>query len=74
MKRTRATWSNFTDTIEGPCVVCGVEVRFVIPNDRPDPALLYHPTCDVMPLLRERLKTVTPPPLPPDQTIRFQKA
>ncbi len=72
MKRTRASWSNFTDTIEGPCVVCGADVQFVIPNDRPNPALLFHPTCDVMPALREKLKAATPPPLPPEQTIRFR--
>ena len=52
--------------------VCGVDVRYVIPNDRPDPALLFHPTCDVMPVLREKLKAATPPPLPSDQTIRFR--
>jgi len=72
MKRTRASWSNFTDVIEGPCVVCGVQVQYVIPNDRPDPALLYHPTCDVMPILRERLKSATPPAMAADQTIRFR--
>ena len=62
MKRTTIPWSDATDLIEGPCVVCGKEVRYVIPADRPDPALLYHATCDVMPLLRERLKTAPPPP------------
>ena len=74
MNRTRASWSNFTDVIEGPCAVCGVLVRYVIPNDRPDPAFLYHPTCDVMPILREKLKAATSPPLPSDQTIRFRGA
>jgi hypothetical protein len=73
MKRSRASWSNFTDVVEGPCAVCGVEVRYVIPNDRPDPAFLYHSTCDVMPVLREKLKAATPPPLPPEETIRFRK-
>lgn len=72
MKRTKVSWSNFTDKIEGPCVVCGAEVYFLIPNDRPSPALLFHPTCDVMPALREKLKAATPPPLPPEETIRFQ--
>jgi len=72
MKRSKVSWSNFTDTIEGPCVVCGVSVHFVIPSDRPSPALLFHPTCDVMPALREKLKAATPPPLPPSDTIRFR--
>jgi hypothetical protein len=49
-------------------------VHFVIPNDRPSPALLFHPTCDVMPILREKLKAATPPPLPPGDTIRFKNA
>lgn len=64
MKRTKVPWSNSTDLIEGPCAVCGQDVRYVIPDDRPDPAILYHATCDVMPLLREKLKTASPPPLP----------
>jgi hypothetical protein len=72
MDRKRVSWSNFTDEIKGPCVVCGVEVHFVIPNDRPSPALLFHPTCDVMPILREKLKASTPPPMPPSETIRFK--
>ena len=74
VKRSRVSWSNFTDVVEGPCVVCGVNVRYVIPSDRPTPAILFHPTCDVMPVLRERLKAATPPPLPPDDTIRFKSA
>jgi len=73
MKRYRASWSNFNDYIEGPCVVCGQEVRYVIPSDRPDPAFLYHATCDVMPALREKLKTVTVPPLPPEYTVSKAK-
>jgi hypothetical protein len=51
-----------------------VNVRYVIPDDRPDPAILFHPTCDVMPVLREKLKAATPPPLPPEDTIRFKTA
>ena len=70
MKRGHVSWSNFTDFIEGPCVVCGVEVRFVLPSDRPDPALLYHATCNVMPVLRERLKSAHPPVLPAAYIIR----
>lgn len=72
MKRYHTSWSNFTDIIEGPCVVCNVEVRFLIPADRPSPSILFHPTCDVMPALREKLKAATPPPLPPSDTIRFR--
>lgn len=74
MKRSRVSWSNFTDYVEGPCVVCGGEVHYVIPSDRPNPALLYHSTCDPMPALREKLKAATPPPLPPEETIRFKSA
>lgn len=74
MKRGHVSWSNFTDYIEGPCAVCGVEVRFVIPADRPDPSLLYHATCDVMGALREHLKTATPPPLPIEYTVLKTKA
>jgi hypothetical protein len=70
MKRTKVGWSNSTDLIEGPCAVCGKEVRYVIPDDRPDPAILYHATCDVMPLLREQLKKATPPILPPEYNVR----
>ncbi len=69
MKRGHVSWSNFTDYIEGPCIVCGVEVRFVIPADRKDPAMLYHATCDIMGALRERLKSANPPPLPPEYII-----
>src|SRR5438105_11642741 len=72
MIRRHVSWSNFTDLVEGPCVVCGKEVQYVIPADRPSPVLLYHATCDPMGALRERLKTATPPPLPADQTIRFK--
>jgi len=74
MKRGHVSWSNFTDYIEGPCVVCGVEVHFVIPADRPSPSLLYHATCEVMPVLREHLKTATPPPLPVEYTVVKAKA
>jgi hypothetical protein len=74
MKRSHVSWSNFTDEIVGPCVVCQGEVQFVIPSDRPDPTILFHPTCDVMPVLREKLKAATPPPLPPSETIRFRTA
>jgi hypothetical protein len=73
MKRTHVSWSNFTDRVEGPCVVCGQPVSYVIPADRPDPALLYHATCDPIAVLRARLKTFTPPPLPASQTIRFKQ-
>lgn len=66
MKRSRVAWSNSVDLVEGPCVVCGKEVRYVIPADRPDPALVYHATCDVMPKLREQLKTAVAPALPPE--------
>ena len=69
MKRSKVSWSNSVDRIEGPCVVCGKEVYFVIPDDRPDPVLLYHSTCDMMPAIRERLKTATPPPLPSEYVI-----
>ncbi|OGR93099.1 MAG: hypothetical protein A2992_08840 [Elusimicrobia bacterium RIFCSPLOWO2_01_FULL_59_12] len=69
MKRSKVSWSNAVDAVEGPCAVCGKEVRYVIPDDRPDPALLYHATCDVMPLLRERLKKAVPPILPLEYTI-----
>ncbi len=72
MKRSHVSWSNFTDTVEGPCIVCNVEVRYLIPSDRSDPAFLYHPTCNVMPALREKLKAATPSPLPPGETIRFR--
>jgi hypothetical protein len=69
MKRSRSDYSNFVDVIEGPCVVCGKEVRFVIPADRPDPVLLYHPTCEMMPKIREHLQTVPPPPLMPAKNV-----
>ena len=70
MKRSRVSWSNSVDLIEGACVVCGKEVRFVIPDDRPNPSLLYHPTCDMMPAVRAILKTATPPPpLPIEYTV-----
>ncbi len=69
MKRSKVTWSNSVDEVEGPCAVCGKEVRFVIPDDRPDPAILYHSTCDVMPLLRERLKKSTPALLSVEYTV-----
>jgi hypothetical protein len=68
MKRTRVSWSDAVDQIEGPCVVCGKDVQYLMPVDRPDPALLFHSTCDVMPVLREKLKTATPP-LMPEQNI-----
>jgi hypothetical protein len=64
MKRTHVSWSNATDLIEGPCVVCGKGVRYVIPDDRPDPAMLFHSTCDSMAALREKLKTAAPARLP----------
>ena len=69
MKRTQVNWSNGVDLVEGPCAVCQKEVQYVIPSDRPDPAILYHATCDVMPLLREQLKKATPPPLPSEYVI-----
>jgi hypothetical protein len=70
MKRGHVSWSNFTDFVEGPCVVCGNEVRFVLPADRPDPALLYHATCDPMPVLRQQLKSLSVPALPSEYTVR----
>ncbi len=69
MKRSKVSWSNSVDVIEGPCVVCGKEVHFVVPDDRPSPALLYHPTCDMMPAIREHLKKATPPPMPAANVI-----
>ena len=69
MKRTRSDYSNFVDVIEGPCVVCGKDVRFVVPADRPNPVLLYHPTCEMTPKIREHLKTVPPPPLMPAKNV-----
>lgn len=70
MMRRHTSWSNFVDDVEGPCVVCGGTVRFVLPSDRPDPALLYHSTCDPIQQIRERLKTIHPPPLAPEFTIK----
>ncbi len=72
MKRTHSSWSNSTDIVEGPCVVCQQPVRYVIPFDRPDPVLLAHPTCDVMPALREKLRSVNPPVLPGEFTLHFK--
>ncbi len=72
MNRTHVSWSNFTDEVAGPCLVCGAEVRFVIPADRPSPAMLYHSTCDISAALRSSLKTATPPALPGSDTIRFK--
>jgi hypothetical protein len=69
MKRAHTSWSNFTDSVEGPCVVCGQTVRFVIPADRQDPALLYHATCDPTPILRKRLKDIHPPLLSSEFTV-----
>src|SRR5258708_2398789 len=69
MKRTKVTWSNDVDRIEGPCVVCGKEVVFVIPSDRPNQSLLYHATCDMMPKIREQLKKATPPRLSSEYVI-----
>jgi hypothetical protein len=74
MKRTTSDYSNFTDIVEGPCVVCGKPVRYVIPHDRADPAFINHSTCDIMPALRERLKTATPPKLPGAFTIHFKNS
>src|SRR5438045_1925088 len=70
MKRSRVSWSNAVDLVEGPCAVCGKEVQYLIPSDRPDPAMLYHATCDMMPLLREQLKKASPPRLAPEYTVR----
>jgi hypothetical protein len=70
MKRSKVSWSNDVDEVEGPCAVCGKEVRFVIPSDRPDPSLLYHSTCDMMPLIREQLKTAHPPLMPAQNIIQ----
>jgi hypothetical protein len=64
MKRTQVSWSTDVDQIEGPCVVCGKEVVFLVPSDRPDPTLLYHSTCDMMPKVREHLKNAAPPLMP----------
>jgi hypothetical protein len=70
-RRDRVSWSRYAETIEGPCVVCGGQVNFVIPADRPSPAILYHSTCDVTPALRTKLKALEPSkPLPPEMTIR----
>lgn len=69
MKRSKVSWSNDVDEISGPCVVCGKEVHFVLPSDRPSPSLLYHPTCDMMPAIREQLKKANPPPLPVEYTV-----
>jgi len=72
MTRKTSDYSNFVDVVEGPCVVCGKPVQYVIPHDRPDPAFINHSTCDVMPALRERLKSATPPKLAGEFTLRFQ--
>ncbi len=75
MKRAHVSWSNATDKVEGPCVVCGQEVQYLIPSDRPDPAILYHATCDPIAAIRERLKTIPAlPPLPISYTIHRAKA
>ena len=73
MKRAKVSWSNSVDQIEGPCAVCQKDVQYVIPADRPDPAFLYHATCDVMPLLREQLKKATPPLMPAEYVISKPK-
>jgi hypothetical protein len=73
LTRTKVDWSNSTDLIVGPCAVCGKEVRFVIPDDRPSPSILYHSTCDVMPLLREQLKKASPPLMPAEHVISKPK-
>jgi hypothetical protein len=74
MTRGHVSWSNFTDFIEGPCIICGNEVRYLLPADRPTPALLYHATCDPTPVLRQQLKAGPPPPLLPDAyTLKRQK-
>lgn len=72
MNRQHVSWSNFTDSIEGPCAVCGQPVQFLLPADRPSPAFLTHGTCDIMPVLREKVKAARPAPLPADQTIRYK--
>ena len=73
MKRSHVSWSNFTDRVEGACVVCGKDVDFVLPADRPSPVLLYHATCNPIQALRTSLKASTPPPpLAAKDTIRFQ--
>jgi hypothetical protein len=69
MKRSKVSWSEAVDLIEGPCAVCGKDVRYLVPSDRPNPVLLYHSTCDMMPLIREKLKTAAPPPLMPAQHV-----
>jgi hypothetical protein len=73
MKRARVAWSNWVDSIEGPCVVCGKDVYFVVPSSRPDPAILYHITCDVMPKLREQLLKAKPPLMPSQYVISKPK-
>mgnify|MGYP001614916029 CR=1 FL=1 len=73
MKRSKVDWSNAVDVIEGPCVVCGKEVRFLVPDDRKDPVLLYHSTCDMMPQIREHLKTAHPPLMPAEHVISKPK-
>lgn len=72
MNRRHASWSNFTDVIEGPCVVCGKDVQFVLPADRPSPSILYHITCDAMGKIRENVKKASPSPLAPSETIRWK--
>jgi hypothetical protein len=73
MTRSSTSWSVFVDQVEGPCVVCGVDVRYMLPSDRPTPALLYHATCDPTPFLRAGLKEAAPPLLPPEFTIHSKK-
>lgn len=72
MTRARSSWSNFVDVVEGPCAVCGKPVRFVIPRDRPDPAVLNHSTCDIMPVLRTKIKSAGAPRLPGAFTLNFK--
>ena len=72
MNRQHSSWSNFTDVVEGPCVVCNQEVHFVIPADREDPTILYHATCDPIGVIRVNLKTKTVPPMNPSETIRYK--
>ena len=73
MKRTPVSWSSVVEEVVGPCVVCGVEIRYVLAGGAPTPALLHHATCDPISVLRVNLKSANPPLLPPEFTIHQKK-